>query len=558
MRMNGPGMIVGGILLGLIFIFGLATLIIVSVWSADQSPRLDTTGICNDYKPETLDLVIGSSTSKTRSCQNNLMIDGSECQSDICYVDGSCVVKNQKPVGVSTGECPGIFYSIYPVECPIPTFLSTVQTDILNTNLFYLRECDLGLCKTTIMYPGTDFDYIVGIPVAGSEFVDVMLTVPNAPDLEKKCMNQISDLDPSKRCQKAQVFTFFSSVFNDYLFFCEYTYSNAGFSTLQYYFGTDLNLLPVSVGVMSVKSATANITRNLQLSSKSRVGLASAINNNIIAVGRPKQKVKPPTEESVELEPEEIDIDTTFVPTVKADDDNVKSPAKEKNQILTKETLVPPKHKVAIKEISNTKQKKIVHPKFVMNKKSIHKGITPKKIIQASKEFLPSNKRAVEEVEGRDHGVRFDRMQQMFQKLSKSKKIKGADVNEKEPKISLHNFEVVMAIARGTYKTTEEEKEILLAGGETIDTIFSISSSNPLKLSSVILNGTSTPEFIIDSFFGGEEYITDFNSYLIEAAESGDLTSLDIMFSFASFYGTLNRGEFLGFMADYFLVWWWD
>lgn len=558
-------LVIGVITLGLVF----ANLLVTSNWTTSETKRVDSSGLCDDHNPATRNLIVGSIGSATRHCEYPLLPEEAACESDVCYVDGSCTVIGGKPTGVSTGECPGIGYSIYPPECPIPIFLSDIQTDILNTNLYYFRDCELGKCNTYIMYPRTDSGLLLGLPPMGSEFVDIFLTVTDAPDLEKKCLNQISDSDPMKYCYTARPYIMFSSIFNDYLHFCGYSHSNAQARFLLDNFDTDVNLLPLALGGLTIQTKSMGPLKLKPTARPTGIHIAQGIKDEEISrndnVFKPKvshknlfmqdleriklqkEQVRKEQQELNENDNTETEEEGTFVSREITNDIH--------KVVLQKEKVVKPKTMVKESDhLITSKPNTHIKPRFKFDKKTGKSNIKDvRKAIKAK--FIPQ-KRSVEDDSDESHQGR-DYLDELARrrKEKSTKNITRLTSSSNSKLNKLHTAEVFLTMARNN--VPEDIVQEFLESNPEIVNIFGLTSANPLKMNDIVLNATSTPEFIIDSFFEGEGYVNDFNGWLVEAAELEELTALDVYFGFASFYGALDKNYYLGFMVDFYLSWWW-
>jgi hypothetical protein len=549
----------------LTFALALTAVIILAVWTGAQTPRLDKTGICNDNDPATLDLVIGGSDSATRACQNDPLPSGSSCQTDMCFVDGECTVQNGKPVGLSTGECPDVFYDIYPVECPIPIFIQTVQVDIINTNLYYYRDCWLGLCRTSIMYPSIDMGLLVGLPDPGSEFINTFLSIPYDPEIERKCLDLISDLDPAKYCYKADAYAMYDLSYNSYFFICEYKHRNAHARTLLDLYSTDTNILPASISPLSIDDLSMPIPSPNPVPSpsnltklKSMKKLTNGASASVVYQGKITSLLSTKTKavSKVEIEDESSTNENEVVETKKE---------KEKENRLKEVKTVPPKNiilKAKAKEQSKAKDIVLVKPKFSANpshKKPI-KAIKAKNLaerIKKDKNFLPGVKRALESLKSAPSPsaekhrnlfrTAFGKQYRMAASSYKNSKVGGENMG-----ISVHDLEMGIYL---NHRADMTESEIASLIGTEVSGVFALQSNNPLKVMDIGLNGTSTPEFIVDVIFEGIEYVEDFNDWLASLAADDDLTSIDIYYAFAMFFGSTNMNEFSGYMLDTFLTW---
>jgi len=521
----------------LVILCVVPTLIVVSVWSSDQTPRPDVNGICDDGDPTTLNQIVGTTNP---SCHNPPIPSGSACESSPCFVDGECIVENGKPVGSSTGECPGIFYSIYPVECPIPIFLTDIQTDILASTLFYFRDCYLGLCRTQLMYPHNDIGYLLGMPPTGSEFTDIYVEVPDNEVFKARCMDLISDEDPRKGCMTAKIYSQFSSSFSTYFFICEYSYAGGHFRTLLDLGATDENLLPANVlsaippnlkdpsTIHKIESAYA--TRNPQSQGKQKNVGAAIISPNKVVTSAKKDTsavsvfVREPT-------PEQDDEDTHVekAPNDKFEEDSI-------------EPVIPAPRK--------SKTPPAIQPKYKTARKDIHLSI--REALGKFKKggaFVPLRKR-----DGRFNGPTYrsgyeDRLKLLAKKFTESNARTESEEEEDTTSLNVVDLEQILILERHGF-TGEDRQGISL---EEIKSILPTFIGNPLKMQ-VDLNG-STPEFIINEVFSGTEAVEEFNDELAALAESGELTAMDIYYAFSSFFGSPVMGEFFGYMLESFLEW---
>ena len=205
----------------------------------DSSPT--AAAKCTDDNPTTQGVLVG----ETGACQQLQLANGATCTSEgsgSCYV--GCTIQNGKPSGACGGECPGTFFSIYPVNCVKPIFNSLVQTAINSLSLFYFRDCYLGRCRTFVDYTLGDMIEPIGHSSEQSLFPGGFNRLDYDTEREKQCLNLVSNLDTNKQCYKAVVWWQFSVVTFDSRYVCEFTFDCARLSTLALIGDTPIDTVP--------------------------------------------------------------------------------------------------------------------------------------------------------------------------------------------------------------------------------------------------------------------------------------------------------------------------
>lgn len=224
----------------LLFLIGLTfgiilTLMLSSIQNNQTIHNSDSSATqCADGDASTIDVFIGSGESL---CSHYSIPNSNDCSTESasesqCYITGSCVIENGAPTGSCIGECPGTFYSIYPVDCPIPIFITSVQSDINSALLWYFRDCFLGKCRIQVEYTIGDMLDPIGHSAESAINPNFLNALDYDVDREKKCMSLISNFDPAKQCLQAIVHWTFSTVTTSSKFICEFTYKCATHRTL--------------------------------------------------------------------------------------------------------------------------------------------------------------------------------------------------------------------------------------------------------------------------------------------------------------------------------------
>jgi hypothetical protein len=223
---------------------GIGITILVIIENNNNDQRLVEDTRCFDGDASTIDYRVGLQ-GPTLKCTHYTLPDAASCTNEPpsrCFLNGTCLVKGGQITGKCRGECPGIMTSIYSLECPIPIFLTSIQNDINLGLLYFYRPCYLGKCYIYLRYPLGDITELIGsIPGSFNNLAwldnkawldNRWVAYPYDKELEKKCLNLVSDNDPYKYCLRVVIYHTYASTDNSFHFFCEYTYTCAEDRTL--------------------------------------------------------------------------------------------------------------------------------------------------------------------------------------------------------------------------------------------------------------------------------------------------------------------------------------